>query len=125
MHGGATCPWRIKAPPGQKVNLTLYDFSVWQYGENAGGTIGDAVCRRYAIISEEHGLREMPVCGGETRLRNIYLSDGNVVDIQLMHSTDQEEYIHFLIKYESKSLGRNGHKTLFHEKSKKIVGTSP
>ena len=95
------CSWRLSASPGQQINLTLYDFSVWQYGQGTGSSRGRTVCRRYAIISEGDGIRESPICGGTTRVKNIFISEGNMVDIRLMNTDDPEERAYFLIKYES------------------------
>jgi len=100
QHSGAShrpCTLRIRAPPGQRVNLTLFDFSAWDYRQN--NEIGRTVCRRYAIINEGNGVRETPICGGQIRHRNIYMSEGNSVDIRLINSVSPEEQAHFVIKY--------------------------
>ena len=100
------CSWRLTASPGQQINLTLYDFSVWQYGQGSGSSRGRTVCRRYAIISEGDGIRESPICGGTTRVKNIFISEGNMVDIRLMNSNDPDERAYFIIKYESKYISK-------------------
>lgn len=105
--GHDTCPWRILASPGQKVNLTLFDFSIWQHKQDVNNTRGWTMCQRYATISERGGIRETPICGGDNRIRNIYISASNFVEIQLMNSEGPEHQIYFLIKYESKSLHTN------------------
>ena len=34
------CPWRLQALPGQKLNITLYDFSVFNGTYNQAGLNG-------------------------------------------------------------------------------------
>ena len=34
-YGTSFCPWKIKLAPGQKINITLYDFGVLRYNKES------------------------------------------------------------------------------------------
>ncbi len=86
------------------MNITLYDYSVVQNTEQGVGSFGMAVCRRYALIKEGSGVRETPICGGQDRVRNIYISESNSVEIKLLNANTPEDKAYFMIHYEGKLL---------------------
>lgn len=98
---GASCPWRIQASPGQRINLTLFDFTSRLALEDSltGGT-QRTYCRKYAMLQEEGKGRETPLCGGLERVRNVYISEGPVLDIRMLTTQVPNEDIYFAIKYE-------------------------
>ncbi|KAI0209179.1 hypothetical protein LSAT2_006149 [Lamellibrachia satsuma] len=121
--GSTECPWRLAVPAGQRINLTLYDFLVPQYSPNDvpiddGGRQGDTgrdvdtrrqgdterhgatYCHRYASIRERGAVRSTIVCGGETRLKVVYLSSTNQVDLTVSTYRLPEKRAMFLIKYQ-------------------------
>ncbi len=49
---GASCPWQIQAQPGQRINLTLYDFAAKQ---SKGDGFGCA--RKYAQVGQNNSIR--------------------------------------------------------------------
>ena len=93
------CPWRVTVNPGQRVNVTLYDFNlVLPSDERDSAT----VCQVYAIINERAASTDVTVCGGDRRQRMVYLSESNSIEIKVMTITDDERHGHFLLKYEGR-----------------------
>ena len=45
---GASCPWQIQAQPGQRINLTLYDFAAKQQPSKGDGF---GCARKYAQVN--------------------------------------------------------------------------
>ena len=103
------CTWRIEATPGklrithtrrssnsnsiidilisgQHINITMYDF---------GGLDMNYVqyCNEYATIREPPSTEETVVCAGMQRIRNIYVSKANVVDILFTTNHDLKRFI--------------------------------
>jgi hypothetical protein len=123
-----SCPYRIELPRGQRINLTLIDFTTPTgpavdppttgaassgSGSNwslFGGGSYDPVygqpntrtCYQYAMITEKStATRNVRICGGERRERNIYTSRSNVVDIRITTKNNElagAEY-HFLFQF--------------------------
>ena len=96
------CPWRVTVAPGQRINLTLFDFNIVppRNSERESGT----VCQVYAIINEKSSSTDVTVCGGDQRQRMVYLSEANSIDIQVMTITDEAQHGHFLLRYEGKHI---------------------
>ena len=57
------------------------------------------VCQRYAHIKEEK-MKGATVCGGEKRIKNIYLSDSHQLTIEIIPSQSTENAAEFLLQYE-------------------------
>lgn len=90
--GSADCPWMIKAKPGQKINITLFDFAT---NQQEGDT-----CHAYAILRETEPTRSITVCGSVMRERNVYTSISDSVEIRVLRnqfSVNKGKY--FLLKY--------------------------
>ena len=99
---GVACPWRIQAHPGQRINLTLYDFTGRAALDEAlSGGAQRTFCRKYALLQEEGKGRETPICGGLERIRNVYISEGPILSIRMLPSKDAGSEVYFAIKYES------------------------
>ena len=103
--GRHLCPIIIRAAPGQRVNITLFDFGSAISRGSAGGTGrgllpgSSVVCQRYALIKEPRSSSPTIVCSGNQRTKGVYLSDGSVVEIQLVHTRHRKEAAHFLLQY--------------------------
>ena len=116
--GRRDTPWKLTVRPGQRINISLYDFSAVMAatspGENevagagagaGGGTRALTQCRVYAVIRERtvHRMRNITVCGTKSRERNVYISLTNTVEIGLIvaNARDKEKALpFFLVKYE-------------------------
>ena len=96
--GGPEHPWIISVKPGQRINITLYDFSI-----EKNVYIMDSndlqVCHEYAIVRETDSWDDY-VCGGVRRVKHAYLSKGSTVEV---HITNKERK-YFLLHYEGKSM---------------------
>ena len=95
--GSPTLPWVIQVNPGQKVNVTLVDFSMITEP-------GTSACKVFAVIKERTigRVRNITSCT-TTRERSIYMSVTNVIEIGLvtvMDPMDRLDSPMFMIKYE-------------------------
>ena len=103
-HGSIHCPWIIRVPSGQRLNITLMDYSlpVRIHANELAPTYGSqAYCHKYAVIQERVGTtKRAVVCGGDGVQRSVYMSAGNVVEIHLMRYTTPKKFAHFLLQYE-------------------------
>lgn len=92
-----TCPWRILAQKGQRINVTLFDFSLMS---NMGRS---DLCKVYVIIHEARVGADVTVCGGERRQKVIYVSEGHEIEIQIVgiNVADISNQGRFIVKYEA------------------------
>lgn len=105
-YGSADCPWRIEVSKGQRVNLTLYNFARGRHADvsEADGTPPRTdVCYELAEIREDGSKRRMTLCDGLERHTPVYVSRGNVIDVQLVSGGTLETLGYFLIKYQGRS----------------------
>ncbi len=88
--GSEVSPWVIEGKPGQRVNLTLFDF-----GPLTDNSHTDT---EYFTLRDEVGLleRNMIFSGGDRREVNVYTSLSNVLEVKVNSSDNY----HFLLKYE-------------------------
>jgi len=117
--GRPDCPWTIAVRPGQRIQLTLVDFSA-RYRLDPGHLPGDGppasaasagdpaeLCYRYAEVSEGGGGvrargRRYTVCAEESREQVVYTSSSNVVHVQIADPVVADTAVNFLIKYTGK-----------------------
>ena len=85
--GTARCPWTIQVPEGQRINLTLYDF-----------TVSESTCEQFGEIADGSRHEQIPSCLKQRHLM-FYKSTTNVIKLTLSQSQPQG----FLIKYEGTS----------------------
>ena len=113
-YGSLTCPWKITLPHGQRVNLTLIDFSTPEYNRRDLSKLAgvmpyrfldrDSQCQYpYAILTERWSAdRTVRVCGGYQRETHVMLSRTNSVEIRIVTNTMAhigDEHF-FILKYE-------------------------
>ena len=91
--GSATCPWVIKAQPGQRNNITLMDFSTH--------IPLDGACQAYAIVREKRPTHSQTICRDRVRERHVYLSQGPTLEVRLIRSSNHNMN-HFILIYQSK-----------------------
>ncbi|KAK2143213.1 hypothetical protein LSH36_864g00067 [Paralvinella palmiformis] len=100
--GSMTSPLMIRALPGQKINLTLYNFdpilpqSHRQYNEPETG------CDTYAHVIDKAAERSVPVCRGGARLGHVYVSANRSLEL-VLYKTRSDGYQHgpFVLYYEA------------------------
>jgi hypothetical protein len=99
--GTSTCPWLIDSRPGQRVNLTLFNFashplSSLTSSASSGTASSEADCSRrdgWTIVVQEYNTTvEFPECSAPSTLmatgsreRLIYTSRGSSVQIYFRH----------------------------------------
>ncbi len=99
--GTGRCPWVLQAKRGQRLNITLIDFGLAKRYHQQDAKISSLICQRYANIKEPQS-RSSTLCGGEQRMRNVYVSDGNTVEIEIIPAKNSKSSAAFLLKYEGK-----------------------
>ena len=102
-YGGGNCPWQLTVEPGQKINITLLDFSLKPHSastlpSNLEHDIG--YCNVYAMISEPGHKRETAICGGTKRQQVAYLSETHAVEVKLTALNSADNQINFLLRFE-------------------------
>ena len=104
--GSRDLPWMITVDPGQRINVTLLDFSVERtyhvkrLNDIDGFDIEATVCNEYAVIHEVESERKTMVCGGNTRWKEVYLSKTNTLRIEITNTGNK----YFIIKYEGEAV---------------------
>ena len=100
--GSGSHPWVITVKPGQKINITLYDFSMERIyrHEHDTANIDVHVCHEYAVVQERLTDWSSLVCGGINRVENVYVSKTESVEI---HITSRDSR-YFLLQFEGKQL---------------------
>lgn len=94
--GTKSQPWVIEAPVGQKISISLLDFTALDWDENKMS------CRNYGVIVDRAAKRNTSICG-RTDEREKAISNSNTVMIFLDSSplTDSKDAIRsFLLKIE-------------------------
>ena len=92
----------ITVDPGQRINVTLLDFSVERtyqvkrLNDINAFDIEATVCSEYAVIHEVESEWKTMVCGGNTRQKDVYLSKTNTLRIEITNTGNK----YFLLKYE-------------------------
>lgn len=89
-------PWLVQARPGQRINLTLYDFTVDESRESAHAH--RATCKVYFTVKEEGRNTQTP-CGGRQRNVHVYYSNRNEVEIRMIPG--QQQRGRYIIHYKS------------------------
>ena len=97
--GNADQSWLLKAAIGQKINITLYDFTRNRHPlEEADSNL----CTVYATIREGNGIVTHTVCGGRgQQVVPVFMSVSNVVEIRIISKPNQinNHESQFLLKY--------------------------
>ena len=103
--GSRSHPWRLEAAAGQRINISLLDFTATSM--SADDRPRDRVtCRQYGYVLEKMNKRNVSVCGGggaELRQSHVYLSDSNNVEIvQMSSATTDDQPVHYLLRIEGR-----------------------
>jgi len=127
--GTASCPWLIVASPGQRINITLMDFTAYDRSPSVvaapaagsrarrdlspSGHTGQSrrqydaatrYCHEYAVVSEHTATKNLVVCSDHRpRTRLVYTSKSHRLKITFSEMTTDEaddQLPYFAIKYE-------------------------
>src|SRR6218665_577644 len=113
--GDSGCPWVIEAFPGQRINLTLMDFT--EYGgpstsseqQNPGDVVdlSRRFCRELAVVEETTALKNLVTCSHQPRTNVVFVSKTNRIKITFSaRDLDEDQPPHFVIKYDGRLIGR-------------------
>ncbi|ELT94218.1 hypothetical protein CAPTEDRAFT_214161 [Capitella teleta] len=90
--GSPDCPYVIRGHPGQKINITLVDFTT---------DAGKVSCQvAYAVVSERAPARSETICSGWERERLVYTSQSSSVTIRMNVNSRQSTNSHFMLQYQ-------------------------
>ena len=97
-------PYRLQLLPGQRVNITLMDFSIAdrqkQIHTDSHGS-SPLKCDSYGSVTEPHSGRVIDICGGHRREETVFLSESNFVEISFKRKIKSNGG-HFILRYNSK-----------------------
>ena len=67
-----------------------------------GGTAAEACAQvtDHIFIKEEARTKSVSICGGTKRMRHIYLSVGNRIEIMMSTDLQRDKRGHFLLRHE-------------------------
>lgn len=94
--GSPDTPWIIQVDPGQRINISLYDFNLRTADELPRGPASSI---KYAVIRERALNKSSVITGGATRVTQAYLSASNSIEV-IMHVG--EDLGRFMLYYQSK-----------------------
>ena len=84
----------LRASPGQRLNLTLYDFS-----SQPSDSYQQHMCERYIEIQEDGGRKEMINCDRSMMPKKVvFISQSHDIELKFLDRNDQSPVI---LKYES------------------------
>ena len=132
--GSAACPWTIEALPGQRINITLYNFAyitgvgdgpsgqpgpmtaTGTGGGNGGGASGGYVpavarpdvCFEVAVVTDGDVKKTVTVCEGDQRESTVTLSKTNRIQIEITNPRLLRTIGAFLFKYKGTLCRRHG-----------------
>ena len=98
--GSKDIPWILKVGAGQRLNITLIDFTGNQLTKQPMPL--EHTCIIYASIRDGSGPAKLPVCGGTGRkMTPVFESRSNSVEIGINAVKQQnvKNYGQFLLKY--------------------------
>ena len=108
--GSKSHPWRLEAAAGQRINISLLDFTA-----SVSASRDRATCRQYGYVLEKLNKRNVSVCaGGGAQLRqtHVLLSQFNNIHIVLTQTGPNQ--INFLIKIKGTNCRRSDYVAQLH-----------
>ena len=99
--GNVENPWLLRVGHGQRINITLIDFTS---ANSEYQSDHDHLCNVYATIKDGNGAVIHTVCGGRRKkVTPVFMSVANNVEIKITSkSTRGKNEGHFLLKYTGK-----------------------
>ena len=97
--GSHVAPWRLRALPGQRFNVTLVDFA---HALSTGTSSAQRrACYAYAVFKETGTGKSFTLCGSLAGEREsvAYVSTTDKVTVSVISRTDAEIPRNFLLKY--------------------------
>ena len=92
--GARNHPWVIEVEPSQKINLTLFDFFARESPSSS-----HLPCTEYVVLREDLTGEVESVCRGVERVRHIYTSTTNRLEVEFPHAQSNTD-VYFAVYYE-------------------------
>ena len=99
--GSAECPWNIVVSPGQRINITLFNFARHPVA-NDGGDVRPEVCYEIGAIKEKDEKKRITLCDALGRQTSIFVSKRNSVSVQFVSGPTLRSLGAFVFKYNGK-----------------------
>ena len=96
--GARNHPWVIEVEPSQKINLTLFDFFARESPSSS-----NLPCTEYVVLREDLTGEVESVCRGVERVRHIYTSTTNRLEVEFPHAQSNTD-VYFAVYYEGEFL---------------------
>lgn len=93
-QGSVACPWHLRGQPGQRINITLWDFS-WTSMANSS-----TECQAYAALQDIDGPRILTWCSRSRRVIHAYSSKGHELELHIIGAAVERDSDYFLFHYE-------------------------
>ena len=113
--GREDSPIRISAWPGQRLNITVYDFSyaasstpgspvapgnaLTPMATGFGGSLMETECSHFVVFFDPEVRRQIKVCPGLRRVRNVYVTANRSIDVFFKRVGPDVFDQRFLIQY--------------------------
>ena len=97
--GGAACPWVLRVPPGQRINITLFNFA--RTGGSELLTSDPSLCYELATIHEKgHQSKTILTCGTDDRHKNVFVSETNQIEVRFVEKSLLRNLGKFILQHE-------------------------
>ena len=103
--GTAACPWSFGYPQGQRVRITLFDFTLrdMQIRSLTDGVSDSLTCAASLRVWETDDITStIELCDGSLRQRHVYTSLTNQVRLVIKYHKEAKDVPYFLLSYEGK-----------------------
>lgn len=102
--GTRTQPWILQADPGQRINITLLNFSNPPRKDEPGLGAGETSCVPVGYIYEPAARKNVSICAGLDRRLFLYQTETNVVEVVLGPGLRQgPSRNNFLVRFQGRS----------------------
>ena len=101
--GSAFCPWVLEGRPGQRINITMMDFTVPPGAEAVAPPSDCPQFNDYLFLREDRESKSIGVCGGTKRRKHVYITQKHRIQITIGTAMQRENKGHFLLHYEGNS----------------------
>ena len=105
--GSHSAPWLIRAERGQRLNITLHDYTRGYHVLGDDREIHKTMsCHAYAVAKEHNHREAVTVCGGGSRTSHVMTTVTNQLEIRVLQGTNSRRS-YFLLEFQSKLFHRN------------------
>ena len=99
--GAESAPWSLHALPGQRLNVSLYDYA--RVGATGGAGGGRRGCVKYAYLRDDATGEPIDVCGGGERRKHVYTSVTSRLQVHILKNYAPTGKRYFVLHYEGEA----------------------